>query len=56
MKKIESFDFFKILCVWEKILPPLHGVSKNLQYKDTDLQKARDQLENAYDWYNRLKN
>jgi len=48
MKKIESFDFVLILCVWEKILRPLHGVSKNLQYQNTDLQKARDQLENAY--------
>lgn len=48
MKKIELFDFVLILCVWEKITHPLHGVSKNLQYQDTDLQKARDQLENAY--------
>lgn len=48
MKKIESFDFVLILCVWEKILRPLHGVSKNLQYQNTDLNKARDQLENSY--------
>lgn len=55
MKKIESFDFVLILCVWEKILRPLHGVSKNLQYQDTDLQKARDQLENAYQSIQKLR-
>jgi len=30
MKKIESFDLILILCVWEEIWRPLHGVSKNL--------------------------
>ncbi|KAL4153894.1 hypothetical protein QTP88_001727 [Uroleucon formosanum] len=39
----------------EKILRPLHGVSKNLKYKDTDLQKPRDQLENAYQSIKKLR-
>jgi hypothetical protein len=32
-KKLESVEFIFLLCLWEDILKPLHGVSKSLQKK-----------------------
>jgi len=32
-KKLESVEFIFLLCLWEEILKPLHGVSKSLQKK-----------------------
>jgi len=45
-----------MLCLWERVLRPLHGVSKLLQQKDIDLQKALDRLTDAYTCMQRLRN
>lgn len=55
-KKMESFQFVLMLCVWEHILRPLHGVSKMLQKKDMNLQNARDRLKDVYYLINELRN
>ncbi|XP_025203365.1 zinc finger MYM-type protein 1-like [Melanaphis sacchari] len=55
-KKIESFEFLLMLCLWERVLRPLHGVSKLLQQKDIDLQKALDRLTDAYTCMQQLRN
>ena len=32
-KKMESMEFVFLLCLWENILKPLHGISKSMQKK-----------------------
>ncbi|KAE9522907.1 hypothetical protein AGLY_016718 [Aphis glycines] len=55
-KKMLLFQFMLILCVWENILRPLHGVSKILQQKNMDLQNARDRLKDVYNLISELRN
>ncbi|KAF0707458.1 zinc finger MYM-type protein 1-like, partial [Aphis craccivora] len=55
-KKMESFQFVLMLCVWENILRPLHGVSKMLQQQNMNLQYARDRLKDVYNLINELRN
>ncbi|CAI6344100.1 unnamed protein product [Macrosiphum euphorbiae] len=55
-KKIESFVFFLMLCLWARVLRPLHGISKLLQKQDIDLQKALDRLTDAYTCMQQLRN
>lgn len=55
-KIIESFEFLLMLCLWERVLRPLHGISKLLQKQDIDLQKALDRLTDAYTCMQQLRN
>ncbi|KAL4083674.1 hypothetical protein QTP88_028990 [Uroleucon formosanum] len=55
-KKIESFEFLLMLCLWERVLRPLHGISKLLQKQDIDFQKALDRLTDAYTCMQQLRN
>lgn len=43
-KKLGSMEFVLILCIWEKILRALHGVSKSLQNPSTNLHNACQNL------------
>jgi len=36
-----------LLCLWEKILRPLYGVSQSLQCKNTNLHNACQNLQEA---------
>ncbi|XP_022166846.1 uncharacterized protein LOC111031275 [Myzus persicae] len=55
-KNIESFEFLLMLCLWERVLHPLHGISKLLQKQDIDLKKALDRLTDAYTCMQQLRN
>lgn len=46
-KKLESIEFVLILCLWEKILRALHGVSKSLQNPNKNLHNACKNLKEA---------
>lgn len=53
---MESFEFILMLTLWERILRPLHGVSKMLQQRDMDLQNARDRLNDSLSSIQNLRN
>lgn len=55
-KKLESVEFVFLLCLWEHILRPLHGVSKTLQNPQTNLHNACINLENAKKNIENLRN
>lgn len=55
-KKLESVEFVFLLCLWEEILKPLHGVSKSLQKKDTNLHNACENLKQATSKIKELRN
>ncbi|KAL4092169.1 hypothetical protein QTP88_026722 [Uroleucon formosanum] len=55
-KKLESVEFIFLLCLWEDILEPLHGVSKSLQKKDTNLHNACENLKQATSTIRELRN
>lgn len=44
---MEKMEFVLMLCLWEKILRPLYGVSQSLQRKNTNLQNACKNLQEA---------
>jgi len=46
-KKLEKIEFVLLLCLWEKILRPLYGVSQSLQCKNTNLHNACQKLQEA---------
>ncbi|KAL4103836.1 hypothetical protein QTP88_019171 [Uroleucon formosanum] len=47
-KKMESFEFVLMLGLWERVLRSLNGTSKTLQQHDTDLQVARNRLNDSF--------
>jgi len=48
LKKMEFFQFIIVLCLLERILWPLRGVSKLLQQRNMDLHNARDRLVESF--------
>jgi len=54
-KKMESMEFVFLLCLWENILKPLHGISKSMQKKNTNLFNACKNLEEATNFITRLR-
>lgn len=55
-KKMEHFQFVLMLCLWERVLRPLHGVSKLLQQRNMDLHNARDRLAESFSSIQNLRN
>lgn len=55
-RKLESVEFVFLLCLWEQILKPLHGVSKSLQKKDTNLHNACENLQQATNLIKNIRN
>ncbi|XP_050064511.1 uncharacterized protein LOC126553383 [Aphis gossypii] len=55
-KKIEHFQFVLMLCLWERVLRPFHGVSKLLQQRNMDLHNARDRLAESFSSIQNLRN
>lgn len=45
-----------MLCLWERVLRPMHAVSKLLQQRDMDLHNARDRLAESFSSIQYIRN